>query len=131
VSKRQVDVPQRLRRGYATANLVVGLALSTMTMWVASGRGFPGGSLHRRLTGEEGPTGGLTTAVRMMLHGDFELGYAQHRAAPWILLFLIAQLVWRGIAVFRRPDPSKIWVADLVVSVLLFAAAIYIPWLTR
>jgi hypothetical protein len=102
-----------------------------MTLWVALGYGFPGGSLHRRLTGEEGPTGGLTTAVRHLLHGEVELGLSQHPAAMWILLYLLAQLLWRGLAFRFRPDPKGIWVVDLVVSLVLFAGAIYVPWWTR
>lgn len=117
--------------GYARVNGAVWLSLSFMTAWVALGHGFPGGSLHRRLTGEEGMTGGLTTAVRHLLRGDFELGMSQHPAALWVLLYLVSQLLWRALALWLRPDPQKIWVLDLVASLVLFAAAIYVPWWTR
>lgn len=119
------------KRGYARFNLAIWISLSFMTLWVALGYGFPGGSLHRRLTGEEGPTGGLTTAVRHILHGDFDLGMSKHPAALWIVIYLAGQLLWRGMALRIRPAPQKIWVVDLVVSILLFGAAIYIPWWTR
>lgn len=119
------------RRGYAGFSLAVLLVLVAMSAWVAAGYGFPGGSIHRRMTGEEGPTGGLTTAMRAMLRGDFAAGAARHPAAPWMLAYLGAQLVWRAVLVVRRPHPDRLWVVDLVASVALFAAAIYLPWLMR
>jgi len=118
------------RAGYARFSLIVGLVLLAMSAWVALGHGFPGGSAFRRVTGEEGPTGGLTTAMRMMLRGDLAAGARRHPAAPWMLAYLVGQLAWRGFVVWRRPRPDRLWIADLVVSLLLFAAAIYVPWWT-
>lgn len=119
-------------RGYAKVSLGIGVVLVGMAVWVAAGYGFPGGSVYRRVTGEEGPTGGLTTAMREMLRGDFAAGCARHRAAPWMLAYLLAQLAWRTFVVWRRPRlPERVWVIDLVASMGLFAAAIYIPWWTR
>jgi hypothetical protein len=54
-----------------------------------------------------------------------------HPSALWVLLFLAAQLLWRAAAFWLRPDPRKIWVADLIVSLLGFAAVIYVPWWLR
>ncbi len=125
------DLDRGPRLAYSKVNATIGLSLTLMSLWVALGHGFPGGSLHRRLTGEEGPTGGLTTAVRHLLHGDFELGMAQHSAAVWVVLYLLAQLTWRAAALWLRPAPKNVWVIDLVVSLVLFAAAIYVPWWTR
>lgn len=119
------------RRGYARFSLVVLLVLGGMAAWVAAGQGFPGGSAYRRMTGAEGPTGGLTTAMRAMLRGGFADGAGRHPAAPWMFAYLLAQLGWRAIVIARRPCPDRLWVADLVASLLLFAAAIYIPWLAR
>ncbi|MDB4958234.1 MAG: hypothetical protein JWO36_5803 [Myxococcales bacterium] len=119
------------RRGYARFSLGIGIVLLAMTLWVAAGYGFPGGSVLRRTTGVEGPTGGLTTAMRAMLRGDFRGGYVRHHAAPWMFAYLIAQLAWRTIVVVRRPDPKRLWIVDLVASLTLFAAAIYVPWFTR
>lgn len=103
-----------------------------MMAWVALGHGFPGGSILRRTTGREGPTGGLTTAMRAMLHGDFAAGRARHAAAPWMFAYTLGQLGWRGIVVLGRPRlPEYTWVIDLIASLVLFAAAIYIPWWTR
>jgi hypothetical protein len=119
------------RRGYAWFCLCVLVVLGVMVAWVATGHGFPGGSIHRRMTGAEGPTGGLTRAMRSMLHADFEGGAARHAAAPWVFLYLIAQLGWRGFVVVRRPAPARLWIIDLVASMMLFAAAIYVPWWLR
>ena len=119
------------RASYARFSLGVLLVLVVMAGWVAAGHGFPGGSILRRTTGAEGPTGGLTTAMRAMLRGDFAIGAARHDAAPVVLAYLVAQLGWRGVVVWRRPDPRRLWVIDLVASLLLFAAAIYVPWLLR
>jgi hypothetical protein len=118
-------------RGYARFSLGVLLVLGGMAAWVAAGHGFPGGSIYRRMTGAEGPTGGLTTAMRAMLRGDVADGAARHPAAPWMFAYLIAQLGWRAIVIVRRPSPDRLWVADLVASLVLFAAAIYVPWLVR
>ncbi len=118
------------RRGYARFSLVVGLVLAGMALWVALGHGFPGGSALRRFTGEEGPTGGLTTAMRMMLRGDFAAGIRRHPAAGWMFAYLVAQLAWRAFVVWRRPDPTRLWVIDLALGLALFAAAIYLPWLS-
>jgi hypothetical protein len=116
------------RAGYARFSLGVLLVLAVMAGWVALGHGFPGGSALRRATGEEGPTGGLTTAMRMMLRGHWAAGRARHAAAPWMFAYLLAQLAWRGLVVWRRPAPARLWVVDLVASLALFAAAIYGPW---
>ena len=103
-----------------------------MSVWVAAGYGFPGGSVLRRTIGEEGPTGGLTTAMREMLRGNLAAGAARHAAAPWMFAYLIAQLVWRAIVVWRyRALPAWTWIADLIASLALFAAAIYVPWFAR
>ncbi len=103
-----------------------------MAIWVALGHGFPGGSVLRRTTGHEGPTGGLTTAMRMVLRGDFGAGFARHRAAAPMSAFLGAQLIWRAIVIrWARRMPAHTWVVDLIASMLLFAAAIYLPWITR
>jgi hypothetical protein len=67
--------------------------------------------------------------MRSMLRGDFHAGHALHPAAPWMFAYLIAQLAWRAIVVARRPDPTRLWIIDLVASLALFAAAIYVPWL--
>jgi hypothetical protein len=120
-----------LRTRYGRVSLGVIIALLVMVAWVAAGHGFPGGSVLRRMTGQEGPTGGMTTAMRAMLRGDFAGGYARHHTAPWMFAFLVAQLVWRTIVIWRRLDPARLWIADLIVSLTLFAAAIYVPWFTR
>ena len=122
---------EHARRGYARFSLVVLVVLAAMAAWVAAGHGFPGGSILRRTTGIEGPTGGLTTAMRRLLRGDLVGGAARHRAALWMFVYLVTQLGWRAFVVWRRPDPTRLWVIDLVVSLLLFAAAIYVPWWTR
>ena len=119
------------RRGYARFSLVVLVVLVAMAAWVAAGYGFPGGSVLRRATGFEGPTGGLTTAMRRLLRGDLVGGVARHRAAPWMFAYLIAQVGWRAFIVWHRPAPARLWIGDLVVSLTLFAAAIYLPWWTR
>jgi hypothetical protein len=116
--------------GYATASAIILATLVIMAAWVAAGHGFPGGSILRRTTGQEGPTGGLTTAMRLCLRGDFARGAAHHRAAPWMFAFLCAQLAWRTVVIVWRL-PSRLWVGDLIASVALFAAAIYVPWWTR
>ena len=103
-----------------------------MAIWVALGHGFPGGSAYRRATGQEGPTGGLTTAMRMVLRGELAAGFARHRAAAPMGAFLAAQLLWRAIVVGLRPRlPATTWIIDLIASMVLFAAAIYLPWITR
>ncbi len=119
------------RRGYARFSLVVLVVLVAMAAWVAAGYGFPGGSILRRTTGLEGPTGGLTTAMRRLLRGDFIGAAARHRAALWMFVYLITQIGWRAFIVWRRPDPTRLWIIDLVASLVLFAAAIYLPWWTR
>lgn len=119
------------RRGYARFSLGVLVVLAAMALWVAAGHGFPGGSILRRTTGAEGPTGGLTTAMRRVLRGDVAGGAALHNAAPWVFAYLLAQLGWRGLVVWRRPDPTRLWVVDLIVSLGLFAAVIYLPWWLR
>jgi hypothetical protein len=85
------------------------------------------------MTGQEGPTGGLTTAMRFMLHGDFAEGASRHRATVWVFAFLCAQLAWRSFVVLVRPKlpMPRTWIADLIISFALFGAAIYIPWWTR
>ena len=113
--------------GYARFSLGVLIVLAVMAAWVAAGHGVPGGSILRRTTGREGRTGGLTTAMRHMLRGDLAGGAARHPSAPWMFAYLIAQLGWRAFVVGRRPDPARLWVADLVASLVLFAAAIYLP----
>jgi hypothetical protein len=106
--------------------------LLAMMAWVALGHGFPGGSVMRRMTGQEGPTGGLTTAMRAMLRGDFAAGRARHGAAPWVFAYTMVQLVWRGVIVLARPRlAAQTWVVDLIASMTLFAACIYVPWWTR
>ncbi|MCX5741850.1 MAG: hypothetical protein NT062_05035 [Proteobacteria bacterium] len=106
-----------------------------MAIWVAAGYGFPGGSVWRRGTGQEGPTGGLTTAMRAMLRGQFAVGSARHAAAPFVFAFLVAQLAWRSLIVGVRAVsarlPASAWVVDLIASMVLFGAAIWVPWLTR
>ena len=119
------------RRGYVIASAVVGGTLIGMALWVRAGHGFPGGSVLRRTTGEEGPTGHLTRAMKAMLRGNLAEGRAQNAAAPWMFAYLLAQIAWRGVLVAWRPLPDRIWLADLIASLLLFAAAIYIPWWTR
>lgn len=119
------------RRGYATFSLGVLLVLAIMAAWVATGHGFPGGSIYRRMTGAEGPTGGLTRAMRSMLHGNFAGGVERHPSAPWIFAYLIGQLSWRGFVLVRRPEPHPVWIIDLVASMVLFAAAIYVPYWRR
>lgn len=119
------------RRGYRRASAIVLVALLVMALWVATGHGFPGGSVLRRTTGQEGPTGGLTTAMRAMLQGRFADGMARHGAALPMFAYLIAQVGWRAAVVARPPDPARLWVVDLVASLTLFAAAIYGPWLAR
>jgi uncharacterized membrane protein len=116
--------------GYAKASLAILAILLGMALWVALGHGFPGGSAYRRATGHEGPTGGLTTAMRMVLHGQFAAGFGRHRAAAPVSAYLAAQLIWRAIIVVVRPRlPARTWIVDLVASLVLFAAAIWVPWL--
>lgn len=118
----------RRRRGYACFSAGVLVVLVAMSAWVATGHGFPGGSILRRTTGREGATGGLTTAMRSLLRGELAGGAARHRAAPWVLAFLVVQLGWRSAVAWRRPDPARLWIADLTLSLVLFAAAIWLPW---
>jgi hypothetical protein len=101
-----------------------------MAAWVAAGHGFPGGSILRRTTGQEGPTGGLTGTMRMCLHGNFMLAERRHPGTLWMFAFLVAQLAWRAVVCAARL-PAKLWVGDLVISFVLFAAIIYIPWWLR
>jgi hypothetical protein len=115
------------RTGYAQANAIVAMLIVVACSWVALGYGFPGGSLYRRLTGAEGLTGGLTTAMRKLLRGDISDGIHRHRCALWLSLFLLAQLSWRGFAAFRNIKAGRIWVADLTISLVIFAAVIYLP----
>lgn len=125
-----VDDLARRRAGYRLASVVVLVILLALVAWVATGHGLPGGSSWRRATGQEGPTGGLTTAMRIILRGDVAAGVARHPAALPIFLFLVAQLGWRAAMAVRPIDPARVWVADLVASLGLFAAAIYLPhWL--
>lgn len=119
------------RRGYFIASAAVLVTLVIMALWVRAGHGFPGGSVLRRTTGEEGPTGRLTRAMKAMLRGRFAEGRAQNPAAPWMFAYLIGQLGWRAALLWWRPLPGRIWIADLIASLALFAAAIYIPWWTR
>lgn len=128
-SKDEVLGPSR--RGYARFSLGVLIVLVVMAAWVAAGHGFPGGSILRRATGQEGPTGGLTTAMRRLLRGDLAGGAARHPAAPWVFAYLIAQLSWRAVVVWRRPEPARLWLLDLSLSLGSFAATIYLPWWTR
>lgn len=125
-----VDDLARRRAGYRPASVIVLCTLLAIVAWVAAGHGLPGGSSWRRATGQEGPTGGLTTAMRAILRGDLGAGLARHPAALPISLFLVAQLLWRAAMAVRPVDPARVWVADLVASLGLFAAAIYLPsWL--
>jgi len=119
------------RASYRRASLIVLVVLGGMAAWVAAGHGFPGGSVLRRTAGQEGPTGGLTTAMRAMLRGDLAAGMARHNAAAPVFAYLVAQLGWRALVAVRPPDPARVWVIDLVASLALFAAAIYVPWLCR
>ena len=122
-----------LRSGYSKFSFGVLIALSAMIIWVAAGYGFPGGSVFRRIVGQEGPTGGLTTAMREVLRGRFSAGFARQRAAPWVSACLIGQIGWRVVVVCKwSPNwPKRIWIVDLVVSLLSFAAAIWLPWWSR
>ncbi|MEZ4403053.1 MAG: DUF2752 domain-containing protein [Kofleriaceae bacterium] len=118
------------RASYRWACAIVLAALAIMTAWVALGHGFPGGSVWRRATGREGPTGGLTTAMRSMVRGDLAAGVARHPAAAPMFAFLVAQVTWRAVMTTWPLDPRRVWVGDLVASLALFAAAIYLPtWL--
>lgn len=126
-----VDDLARRRAGYRLASAIVLVTLLALVAWVAAGHGLPGGSSWRRATGQEGPTGGLTTAMRALLRGDLAAGVARHPAALPIFLFLVAQLLWRAALTVRPVDPARVWVADLVASLGLFAAAIYLPYWLR
>lgn len=115
-------------QGYLFAHAAVIIVLALACAWVMAGQGFPGGSLLRRGTGQEGLTGGLTTAMRSVLRGDWLVGFARHRCAAPVTLVLLAQFCWRGLALLR-PPPSRWWPIDLAVSLVAFALAIYLPWL--
>lgn len=119
-------------RGYRLACLIVGVALLAIAGYVAAGYGVPGGSIYRRMTGREGPTGGLTTAMRAMLHGHFAAGARRHPSAPYMFAYLCAQVGYRAVVVIGRPRLADwAWLADLIGSLLVFAAAIYVPyWFT-
>jgi hypothetical protein len=123
-------------RGYRLACLIILGALVALCIYVAAGYGLPGGSIYRRMTGREGPTGGLTTAMRFMLRGELSRGARAHAAAPFVFAWLVLQVVFRALVllVYRKPEarsPRPYWLIDVIGSILLFAAAIYIPWLAR
>lgn len=119
-------------RGYRLACLIILVVLAALAIYVASGGGLPGGSFLRRKTGIEGPTGGLTTAMRAMLRGHFAQGAHRHAAAPFVFAFLALQLAYRAFVAVAAPRlPKSTWVVDLIASFALFGAAIYVPWFAR
>lgn len=129
VEPRAVGAPYRSDgRGYWLASAIILATLVAIAAWVATGHGLPGGSLWRRATGQEGPTGGLTTAMRAMLHGRFAEGMARHPAALPMSLYLLGQITWRGGLLTWRPAARAWWPYDLAGSLALFAAAIYLPY---
>jgi hypothetical protein len=115
------------RTGYALTNLIVAATLVAVCGYVAAGWGVPGGSIYRRMTGTEAITGGLTSAMRSLLQGRISEGLSKHRSAGWLGLYLIVQVVWRITAVVGNLKAYPIWIYDLAISLILFAATIYLP----
>lgn len=125
---RGPDAASAALAGYVLASAVVLSVLVVLSVWVGLGHGFPGGSVLRRGTGLEGPTGGLTTAMRMMLRGDFAQGAARHPAAAAMLAYLGSQIGWRTCVVLWRPAAPRVWSIDLTLSLVLLGGVIYVPW---
>jgi hypothetical protein len=133
------------RLSYRRANAIADLVLVLVVLLLQQARATPAGGgsvelwghrvpevcLSRRILGRPCPTCGLTRAVVLLLDGRVREARAMHRSAPWVALWLAAQIIWRVALALSGAHSRRLVVGDVVVSGATLLAATYLPLIFR
>lgn len=64
------------------------------------------------------PSCGLSRAWYLLYHGEFRLAHEANPNAYKLLLFLLIQIVWRGLLLLKIPKSRQVLFWDIIITLI-------------
>lgn len=88
---------------------------------------FPETCAYRRRFGRPCLGCGLTRSVLLAARGEWHASLAAHPVGVWLCGYMAGQMATRIVLLAVRPRRLQVPYVDLILSLILFFAAVYVP----